>query len=70
MIMVIVLLFKDPYRLIKDVKDGKDTTDMRGKNRLNITDDFIEAVKAEVEADRSVTVEYLSTKHGVSKFTI
>ena len=38
------------YRLIKDVKDGKDTTDMRGRNKPKtaMTPRFIESVKADM----------------------
>ena len=39
------------YHLIKDVKDDKDTTDMRGWNKPKTTrtPHFVESVKADVE---------------------
>ena len=45
------------YRLIKDVKDGKDTTDMRGRNKPKTTrtPEFIESVKADM-VPRGTTV--------------
>ena len=45
------------YRLIKDVKDGKDTTDMRGRNKpkTTMTPEVIESVKADM-VPRGTTV--------------
>ena len=60
------------YRLIKCIKEGKDTTDKRGKDTTKTfrTADFIESMKAEVEADRRITVEKLATNYEVSSQTI
>ena len=60
------------YRLKKDVKDGKDTKDTRGKVKTKRvrTPQFIEAVKADVEADRRITTQQLASKYEVSLHTM
>ena len=60
------------YRLIKTVKEGKDDKDKRGKdkNKTIRKANLIQAVKADVEDDRRVTVQQLAEWHAVSLETI
>ena len=60
------------YRLIKAVKEGKETKDMRGKDETKTirTPHFIESVKADVEANRRTSVHQLAEWHAVSVGTI
>ncbi|QQP39328.1 Putative mariner transposase, partial [Caligus rogercresseyi] len=60
------------YRISALVKAGKDSSDKRSTNRRRKvrTDDFIEAVRVYVEADRRVTIEELAIKFETSINTI
>ncbi|QQP37770.1 Mariner Mos1 transposase [Caligus rogercresseyi] len=60
------------YRISALVKAGKDSSDKRSTNRRRKvrTDDFIEAVRVYVEADRQVTMEELAIKFETSINTI
>ncbi|QQP39327.1 Mariner Mos1 transposase [Caligus rogercresseyi] len=60
------------YRISALVKAGKDSSDKRSTNgrRKVRTDDFIEAVRVYVEADRRVTMEELAIKFETSISTI
>ncbi|QQP36253.1 Mariner Mos1 transposase, partial [Caligus rogercresseyi] len=60
------------YRISALVKAGKDSSDKRSTNgrRKVRTDDFIEAVRVYVEADRRVTMEELAIKFETSINTI
>ncbi|QQP37252.1 Mariner Mos1 transposase, partial [Caligus rogercresseyi] len=60
------------YRISALVKAGKDSSDKRSTNgrRKVRTDDFIEAVRMYVEADRRVTMEELAIKFETSINTI
>ncbi|QQP41345.1 Uncharacterized protein FKW44_015683 [Caligus rogercresseyi] len=60
------------YRISALVKAEKDSSDKRSKNgrRKVRTDDFIEAVRVYVEADRRVTMEELAIKFETSINTI
>ncbi|QQP57460.1 Uncharacterized protein FKW44_002466 [Caligus rogercresseyi] len=60
------------YRISALVKAGKDSSDkksMNGRKKVR-TDDFIEAVRVYVEADRRVTMEELAIKFETSINTI
>jgi hypothetical protein len=60
------------YAIIKNVKEGKPTTDpwkLNDRRKIrNLT--FIADVAANIEKDRRVTVRRLALAHGVSKNTI
>jgi hypothetical protein len=60
------------YAIIKNVKEGKLTTDQRKLNskRKVRTLVFIADVAANIKKDRCVTVRRLALAHGVSKNTI
>ena len=60
------------YNLIKQVKEGKNVEDKRGRacTRYVRDADFIEAVRADVEADRRITVAQLAEKYDVAGDTI
>ena len=60
------------YLLIKDIKEGKDTKDMRGKDMTKTVQMpvFIKSMRADVEADHCVTLSKLATSYAVSKQTI
>lgn len=59
------------YEIIKRVKEGGDTDDNRGKGRANPvrTDDFIQAIREDVEKDRRVSVRTLAERHFISPYT-
>jgi hypothetical protein len=60
------------YAIIKNVKEGKPTTDQRKLNdkRKIRSPTFIADVAAAIEKDRRLTVRQLTLAHGVSKNTI
>ena len=59
------------YCLRKLIADGGDTNDRRGGSQKKIrTKDFIEALEAEIEADRSVTVRELASTFSTTIRTI
>ena len=59
------------YHLIKTVKEGGDTIDMRGKRGVSKrTQAVIDAVDTDVQDDRRVTVAYLALKHDLARSTI
>jgi hypothetical protein len=60
------------YAIIKNVKEGKPTTDQRelnGRTKVGKLA-FITDVAADIEKDRRVMVRKLALAHGVSKNTI
>ena len=59
------------YQIMKTVREGGDTTDMRGKRGVSKrTQAIIDAVEADVLDDRRVTVQYLAVKHELARSTI
>jgi hypothetical protein len=60
------------YAIIKNVKEGKPTSDQRKSNgtRKIRSPAFIADVTAAIEKDRRLTVRRLALAHGVSKNTI
>ncbi len=60
------------YAIIKNVKEGKPTTDQRKLNSKRKVRNlvFIADVTADIKKDRRVTVRRLALAHGVSKNTI
>jgi transcriptional regulator GlxA family with amidase domain len=60
------------YAIIKKVKDGKTTEDQRHLNakKTKRTDDLINAVAADNENERRVSIKTLAATHDVSADTI
>ena len=51
------------YKIVKRVKEGRDTEDRRGKGRINPVwnEDFIQVIKEDVDRDRQVNAETQDT---------